>query len=474
MAASLLSELFYYSAKTRYTEEMFEQMWNYDKNLFIRTVFYLRQHRSYVRNSTVQTIKENGSTTDDIPVLNLLIQNSDPMPTIPTLKQTLRKVVGRGERKIFYQVIRWMSYHKLPELINLLPYIPDYGYWKDLLILLGTPAETHVINMFATQLIMDYQSFHRPVPGLISMAAKWTPNEGSSYDRNYGAFGKIAQVINISRKALRKYYLVPLRRYLSVTEQIVAEKRWIAINYNMVPQRSLQLHGKIFETHDSERYFEYINRSSTEYFKKLQLPPLVSSILNIEGEQISALNCSAEKSPSEDRSNSIYGIDISGSMTGFPITLAACMCIESGNQSWIPFLFEADTDGQEKLLGISGQTYVDQINNILATQIDNTVGMNLEICIKLTRLTNKRHLIIISNTLLDISEIPPLDENIHLTYWSINTNPITIQDYLHCTIIEGYDLNIYLELREGNILSRDSYKNIIMETTLRNNMLPLI
>jgi hypothetical protein len=136
------------------------------------------------------------------------------------------EIVGRGERKIFHQVIIWMSHHKLPELIRILPHIPNYGYWKDLLVLMGTPAETDVVKLFGDQLIRDYISYHSHIPGLISMAAKWTPNERSSSDIRHNTYGKIARHMKVSRKILRKQYLVPLRQYLPVTEQMVSAKQW--------------------------------------------------------------------------------------------------------------------------------------------------------------------------------------------------------------------------------------------------------
>jgi hypothetical protein len=164
----------------------------------------------------------------------------------------------------------------------------------------------------------------------------------------------------------------------------------------------------------------------------------------------------------------MYAIDIAGSMTGFPMTLGACMCIESGTDAWIPFLFEGV---DSKIQPILEGTYLEQITGILQQQT-TPIGVNLETCVKLSQAIHKRHLIVLSNILLDISEVPPLNDTLHLTYWSLHLHPITIQDYPNCTIIEGYDLNAYLELREGNILTRDRYQHIIMETMFKQPILP--
>lgn len=488
-STQLLCELFYYSQDKIYTESMFERMWLCDRNEFIHITFYLRGHKYH-------------QVYDGV---------------------TVRKIIGRGERKIFHQIIRWMSYNKLEFLLPLLPHIPDHGYWKDLLVLMGTPAETHVIELFAYQLVRDHTSFHSQIPGLISMAAKWTPNEGSSFDSKYSTYGKIAGKMKVSRKKLRTEYLVPLRRYLLVTEQIVSDKKWSSINYNMVPHLSLQRHGKTFNLHDHHRYTDHINKSHIDYAKRLPLPSSVESELSVIHPSQSAslqpdLNLIVipdtsciESTPTHftklnpeklvlSQNSVVRAIDVSGSMSGLPITLAACMCDNGGDSLWIPFRFSDNVEtnnlsitsqrtlnpppsnvGIRKIMSMNSGERIQTIKSVCEEQVE---GYDLDSCINMAKELGVQHLIIITNTLLDQSEIPCIRNNtpednkldtddLHVTYWSINMNPVVVEDYNKFTVIEGYDINVYEELLAGRLLTRDRYKQIIMEVVRNVNILPI-
>jgi len=192
--SNLLCDLFY--NKLIINNEVLEEMWNYDKDEFITIMFYIRSHRKKIIDTDY--------------------------------------VRGLGNKKVFYQIINWMSFNKLNELKKLLIYIPHYGCWKDLLFLLNTPIETEIIKMFSNQLELDYNSYGEF--GLISMASKWVPNENSSFDKKTKIFSKIADTIDISKKTLRKDYIVPLRKYLGVVEQIISQKNWSNINYYKLPK----------------------------------------------------------------------------------------------------------------------------------------------------------------------------------------------------------------------------------------------
>jgi hypothetical protein len=419
--STLLCDLFYYSSSTVYTDAMFEDMFKHDSLQFIRILFYLRRHG------------------DNNKLLG-------------------RKIIGRGERDIFYQVIIWMSFNHLQDLIKIMNLIPDCGYWKDLLVLMGTPAESAVVNMFACQLIQDSLSFNSDVPGYISLAAKWTPNEGSSSDRKHKTFSKIANIIGVTRKELRKNFLVPLRKYLGVTEQIITERKWQTINYNTMPRLCMKLHSKTFERNDRNRFFEHINREYIDHLKKLSLPGSVDNILFDKNIRMNYTN---------SNDSMIFAIDPSGSMSGFPILLASCLCIESGSSHWIPFQF--DTDDKQSLpdaIPITGMSLDEKIDPIIKYR---GVSYNMETCMSVAMSMGKKHLIILSDELLDDSEFTT-KRPIHITYWSINSNHPLIIDNDKLTIIEGYDINIYIEMQKGIILNRALYKELLLSSLKDHNI----
>lgn len=420
--SSLLDKLFYYSPDYVFTDAMFDEMWNHDKNRFIAILFYLRRHR----------------------------------------REPLTKYIsGRGERKIFYQAIIWMSHHKIESLQTIIPYIPDCGYWKDLLVLMGTPAEATVVSLFATQLHRDYSSYTSPIPGLVSLASKWTPNEGSSSDKAHGTFGKIARAMQLTRKALRTLVLVPLRKYIGVTEQAITEKKWESIRYPLVPKLCLNMNAATFAKHDPDR-FENYNNSVTQT-KHQALPVLTESILYNKGNPVIT---------TANNKSMIIGVDISGSMAGLPLALGASLCYESGVDYWIPFDFEhGRTQDMLELRKITGTSVMERVDEILSA---TGTGYSLDDCLHISTTMNKNHIVIITNMAMDESEFPMVPHEAHVTYWCINQKIPSIISRNNITVIEGYDINIYTELCKGVIVTSDLYKNIILQTLQHAHVVPVI
>jgi len=446
--SQLLCDLFYYSPNTIYTDDMFDQMWNYNKNEFVLILFYLRMHRNNIINNVI------GESFC---------------------------ISGYGERKIFHQAIRWMSLHKLRDLNIILPYIPDCGYWKDLLVLMGTPAEHSVVQLFSIQLLKDYQSYNQSPPGPISLASKWTPNEGSSSDKHHDTFGKIAKCMGISRRTLRTKYLVPLRKYLNVTEQLVSRHNWTSINYNNVPRYSLKLHSKSFIKHDSSRFNHYISNN-----KPLQSPLLPSSVKLFMSSNTSILLSSSQSSNpiiitaprniylkihnSVYTPSSIFAIDVSGSMTGLPITLASCLCCEYNSQHWIPYHFDNKSSSDNLPVLIDDINFHDKINSIINY---NNPGFDINTCVTTAISLGFKHIIFFSNFLIDISELP-IHDNIHITYWAFKNTRPTIIESITSTIIEGYDINIYYSLQHGSIITKNSYKEKLLNKLRKENIVTIL
>jgi hypothetical protein len=412
----LLCDLFYYDGKVNYTDDMLQEMWKADSDRFLRTLFHLRRHTSIVSKDESQRI-----------------------------------IVGRGERGIFYKIIKWMSYHKLPELVSILHLIPDCGYWKDLLVLAGTPAEKAVIELLCSQLLRDYENFITPGSLPISMVSKWIPNENSSYDKRYNLYGKIASHIGITHKTLRKQYLVPMRKYLGVIEQLITEKKWEAISYRRVPKKSLQINGKIFSENDNERYEDYMNRFvRTSHVKHLAVPILVSRIM--EGDEF-------DNKIIESCDSIVFAMDTTGAMTGFPATLAKSLLIEIGTNHWIPY----DYDGLSSIETAHVITGNSDIKRYL--ELDNIPNKkyNLLACMRETQRLSKSHLIIVSNSLVEPEDFD-FPRAFHVTYWAITRKAPSIVDYDKLTLIEGYDVNIYDELCKNHLCTREGFRTAIINS----------
>ena len=80
---------------------------------------------------------------------------------------------GKGEKLIFYKMLK-ILYETYPRaVVALIEFIPEFGYWKDLLLLISEirtsptsridykPLEKKVWKMYARQLHLDFESFEK-------------------------------------------------------------------------------------------------------------------------------------------------------------------------------------------------------------------------------------------------------------------------------------------------------------------------
>ena len=402
-----LCELFTADNNVRFTFDDFEEMWNIDSKQFCQIVFYLRSHRTKILES------DNGD---------------------------LYELIGPGYKNTFYNVLIWMSLHKLRHLVSLLPYIPDYGCWKDLLVLIGTPAESAVINLFTSQLVKDYVSYSKG--GYISMAAKWVPNENGSHDRQYGTFGKLAKRLGITKKTLRKQYVVPLRQYLGVTEQLTSAKLWTKVDYNVVPKLALNAHNNEFLNRDTIRYNMFRNFIHIPYDQTLYIP--------------------MKRQHDTTITKCLVVIDVAPSMLGLPLLVAKNL---AQRMPWLPYRLETE--------------FVFDLNVPLKTgepdiEREKCEKYNLVDAVMIAKNHGIEHLIIVSNMLLDDAEYVVERDKVHITYWAVSKNRLTIESYPKYTVIDGYDVNIFNMIKNGAVVTKEEYINKIYEMIKTENDLPIV
>ena len=82
---------------------------------------------------------------------------------------------GQGERDTFRVALSWLATHKPHIFAQLVPHVPTYGRWDDVL---GFVAHDAVVACVKAQLTVDLES-ERP-----SLLAKWMPSENTSLRRS--------------------------------------------------------------------------------------------------------------------------------------------------------------------------------------------------------------------------------------------------------------------------------------------------
>lgn len=144
---------------------------------------------------------------------------------------------GAGERASFRTVLKWLERRDKQTLLKLIPLVPEYGRWDDLLV-------------FTDRDVRDcaYKVIQGALEGGNGLCAKWMPRKGAVAEdlRNY---------IGFTPKRYRKT-LVTLTK---VVEQQMCANQWNEIEYSHVPSVASARYRNAFVKHDKDRYESYIS-----------------------------------------------------------------------------------------------------------------------------------------------------------------------------------------------------------------------
>jgi len=298
--------------------------------------------------------------------------------------------MGKGERHL--AVVSLVYLHsKFPKTIeSLIEDLPHYGSWKDLLEVATCP-EVHAdlrkvcLHLFAEQLKKDAKAVREceqkgsgDIPR-ITLAGKWAPREGKSYDRKGKIVKDLCAVLfplkTVSKHDRRKLYrklVGGLTRQLKVPEVLMSAQCWGKINFKKVPSLCLNRHRKAFLNEDlkvklSKDEFETGNRYPLNPDRVLCRKHLMDQLRKgaINGKQLfpheivqklgrrsdaasmeevmcqaqwnsirsdllkgmEELRASEDKDGKVDLGNLVPLVDVSGSMQGIPMEVAIAMGI---------------------------------------------------------------------------------------------------------------------------------------------------
>lgn len=151
---------------------------------------------------------------------------------------------GTGERRTFRTVCQHLA-HTYPEVMSsLIPLIPEYGRWDDLLLFVSpnnevAPCESVTLSVISSALRSGD-----------ALCAKWMPREKSSK----GAVArKIRKYMGLSPKAYRKL----LANFTKVVESQMCSGDWDGIEYGHVPSQAMRIYKGAFKRHSEERWASY-------------------------------------------------------------------------------------------------------------------------------------------------------------------------------------------------------------------------
>jgi hypothetical protein len=228
---------------------------------------------------------------------------------------------GKGEKRIFLWFCMWL-FEKYPVIFNkIIEHIPYYGSYKDLRMLISVIPSNEIINFWSSQLMIDNILMSNNEK--ISLAAKWIPIQNTLFSHYF----------NMTHKQFR-FFIKRLRARLNIVEQKMSENKWDSIDFSIVPSLANKKYAKAFNKHCNERYTKFLNsveKGETKInINQIQPYEIISKYLNkiVEGDESKFLEIAWNKIVEiykNNTSKSICVVDVSGSMSGIPLSVAVSL-----------------------------------------------------------------------------------------------------------------------------------------------------
>lgn len=188
---------------------------------------------------------------------------------------------GKGIKHLLVSIVGSRLYSEYTK--HLLKYIPEYGYWKDLLnvaeyimnnssraAMQESSEYVKIISLFATQLVSDYISYMGN--NRVSLCAKYAPSEGKYYDKKMHIAEDIA--IDLAKRVdsnplfcdfdprhyMSNYRNITskLRKYIDISEVKFCDNDWESLDFSKMPSLCMKLHSGAFNKHCLEKWEEYL------------------------------------------------------------------------------------------------------------------------------------------------------------------------------------------------------------------------
>lgn len=172
---------------------------------------------------------------------------------------------GQGERRVFDVVYNWFIKTNNPLAYQLLTFVPEMGYWKDVrdsMVYAATVRNTNFLDfacaIFVGQLYTDTKAKN------MSLAAKYAPTENwaRKNDTHEQVFKRfmlaVRDILKIKDRQTYRKLISLMRSTLNVVETQMSAQQWESIDFAAVPSKAHNLYRKAFGKHQQTRYAAYL------------------------------------------------------------------------------------------------------------------------------------------------------------------------------------------------------------------------
>lgn len=250
--------------------------------------------------------------------------NADPQLAVRCLFYLRDVRGGQGERNLFQETLNTLDSELLLKVVG---YVPEYGRWDDI------PVTEKTADLLYEQFVHDEQNM---VQGnSVSLLAKWLPSENASSKETIQKARTLMSYWDMSPKQYRKR-VSALRKHIGLLEQKMSSREWTDIDYSKLPSQAHRKHVKAFSKHDEIGYREYLEAVSKGE-KKINAGTLFTyeiydelfkTYSRPEKAVLDAMTALWNALPDyTNDSNALVLADVSGSMTGRPMSVSTTLAV---------------------------------------------------------------------------------------------------------------------------------------------------
>lgn len=263
----------------------------------------------------------------------------NPLAAIKALFFTRDIRGGRGERRTFRVILKWLANKAPLNVIINFDEIMELGRADDFYVLVGTKAEFYMWQYLKMQFTKDLQNAKSGKP--CSLLAKWLKSNNTSSKESRLLADKTAKAFGLTPREYRKS-LAYLRKHLKVVETKMSANEWTSIEYSQVPAIAMNRYHEAFKRHNVEGFNKFIERvesgeeeikASTLYPYDLTYDYLYNRGYNpyyfnpIKEDSIIEAQWKALPNYVEGKHNVLVMADVSGSMAGKPMATSIGLAI---------------------------------------------------------------------------------------------------------------------------------------------------
>ena len=198
--------------------------------------------------ATIGALRNSDDSEIRTRFMRAFTENSDMAAKIAFYARDIRG--GLGERRAFRVILQWLAENSPSTITKNIAFIPEYGRYDDLLVLVGTKCQDSAFSLIKSQLEQDINA---ETPSLM---AKWLPSINASNPETRKTAKLLASYLGMSLKDYRQT-LSKLRERLKIIENNLRTRDY-TFNYSKQPSKAMLKYRQAFIRNDNERYSAFL------------------------------------------------------------------------------------------------------------------------------------------------------------------------------------------------------------------------